>query len=162
MRHKNAAIIIGVVSVFVVGTIAGVCAFVVGAGNSQASQEQEASATVTAFGQEMQQVSILAPDASSTIAADYSQYVAPELLQQWEENPDSAPGRVVSSPWPDHIQIDSITPQGQGYVVDGELVFMTSNNIERGGNAGTAPIVIQLSPVDGQMLIVAFEGQNDP
>lgn len=160
MVNRKALIIVVVVVVVVAGaTLVG--ALLGGAStSSQAEQENAASSTVAAFGQTLQQVSIMAPNASSTIASTYAPYVDPALLQQWEANPQSAPGRVVSSPWPDHIGISSITPQGAGYIVDGELVFMTSDNTEHGGNAGTTPVVIQLEEENGAWMIVAFQGQN--
>jgi hypothetical protein len=165
MRNKKALIIVIVVVVVVAGgtLLAG---FIGGSStgststNSQAFGESAASSTVIAFGQALQRVSIMAPNAADLIASTYAPYVASALLQQWEADPQSAPGRVVSSPWPDHILIDSITPQGSGYVFNGELVFMTSNEVENGGNAGTTPVVIQLASENGTWRIVAFQGQN--
>ncbi|MDR3571691.1 MAG: hypothetical protein P4L81_05885 [Candidatus Pacebacteria bacterium] len=153
--------IIGIVIIVIV-IIAAVVGLWVGGGgtNSPASQASAASSTVAAFGKTLQQVSLLAPNASSTIASTYAPYVDPSLLKQWEANPQSAPGRVVSSPWPDHIQIDSVTPQGSGYVVDGKLIFMTSDNTAHGGNAGTTPIVAQLLQENGSWMIIAFQGQK--
>lgn len=159
MRNRNTIIIIAVIVVvagatLLVGLLGG------SATGSSASQESAASSTVAAFGQVLQQVSIMAPSASSTIASTYAPYVDPALLAQWEANPQSAPGRVVSSPWPDHIQINSIAPQGAGYVVDGDIVFMTSDSVEHGGNDGTAPVVMQLEEENNSWMIVAFQGQN--
>jgi hypothetical protein len=168
MRNKKALIIVVVVVVVVggatllAGVLGGSSAGTGSAGTTdpQAADESAASSTVAAFGLTLQQVSIMAPNAADMIASTYGPYVAPALLQQWEADPQSAPGRVVSSPWPDHIQIDSITPQGSGYVINGELVFMTSNEVENGGNAGTTPVVIQLADENGSWQIVAFQGQN--
>ena len=161
MPNRNAIIIIVVVVVVVAGaTVVGSILGSAAGTNSQSSQKAAASSTVAAFGQTLQQVSIMAPDASSTIASAYAPYVDPTLLAQWEADPTSAPGRVVSSPWPDHIQINSISPQGAGYVVDGDLVFMTSDNTEHGGNAGTAPVVILLENENGSWMIAAFQGEQ--
>jgi hypothetical protein len=161
MSNKNTLIIIAAVVVVVAGATL-IAAVLIGgstSASSQTSQESAASSTVAAFGKTLQQVSIMAPNASSTIASTYAPYVDPQLLAQWEADPTSAPGRVVSSPWPDHIQINSIASQGAGYVVDGKLVFMTSDNTEHGGNAGTTPVVIQLEDENGSWMIVAFQGQ---
>lgn len=158
MKNKNALIIIVAVIAVVCG--ATIIAGVIGTGSvPQTSGADMASSTVASFGQTLQNVSLLAPNASSTIATTYAPYVDPALLKQWEANPESAPGRVVSSPWPDHIQITSVTPQGAGYVVDGNLIFMTSNSAENGGNDGTTPVVIQLLDENGSWMIVAFQGQ---
>jgi hypothetical protein len=158
MRNKKALIIIIVVVVAVAG--ATLVAGIIGTGStsttvsSQTSDENAASSTVAAFGQTLQQVSLMAPDAATMIANTYAPYVDPALLQQWEADPQSAPGKVVSSPWPDHIQINSIAPQGSGYVVDGELVFMSSAGVDN-----TTPVVIQLANENGSWKIVAFQGQ---
>jgi hypothetical protein len=158
MKNKNALIIIVVVVAVVCGATS--VAGVIGTGSvPQASAAEMASSTVADFGQTLQSVSLLAPNASSTIATTYAPYVDPALLAQWEANPQSAPGRVVSSPWPDHIQITSVTPQGTGYVVDGNIIFMTSNSAEHGGNDGTTPVVMQLVDENGTWMIVAFQGQ---
>jgi hypothetical protein len=159
MQRKHTLIVIA--AVIVVVAAAAIIAVLMGGGaSSPASQENAASSTVAAFGKTLQQVSLLAPDASSTIASTYAPYVDPALLTQWEANPQSAPGRVTSSPWPDHIAITSITPQGQGYVVNGQLVFMTSNEVEHGGNADTTPVVLQLVRENNRWMIVAFQAQS--
>lgn len=155
MHKKNALIIIAAVIVVVAGAT---LLATLGGTVSPASQGSTATSTVEAFGSVLQNVSIMAPDASSAIASTYAPYVDPALLSQWEKDPQSAPGRVVSSPWPDHIQVDSVTPQGTGYIVNGQLVFMTSNEVEHGGNAGTTPVVAQLIPENGKLMIVAFQG----
>lgn len=147
-------------AIVVVLAIAGFATFVSRGGTSgpsPVSGEAAASSTVAQFGKVLQQVSIVAPDASSTIAQVYAPYVEPSLLAQWEADPESAPGRVVSSPWPDHIRIDSIAPQGSGYAVQGALVFMTSQQVESGGEQGEVPIVVQVIPEGSTWLIAAFQ-----
>jgi hypothetical protein len=159
MRNKKIIIAVVVIVVIAGGAL---LAVLIGSSSSVSTAStgaSDASSTVAAFGQVLQQVSIEAPDAASTIASTYAPYVDPTLLSEWEADPTSAPGRVVSSPWPDHIQIDSVTAQGAGYVVDGDLVFMTSDNVENGGNAGTTPVVVQLEEENGSWMIVAFQGQ---
>lgn len=158
MRNKKIIIAVVVIVVIAGGAL---LAVLIGSSSNVSTAntgEDAASSTVAAFGQLLQQVNIMAPDASSTIASAYAPYVDPTLLSQWEADPTSAPGRVVSSPWPDHIQITSVTAQGAGYIVDGNLVFMTSDNTENGGNAGTTPVVIQLEEENGSWVIVAFQG----
>lgn len=132
-------------------------AFALGAGyfwHPAATDGESARATVTAFGKQLQKVSLLAPDASSTIASVYAPYVTPALLASWESNVAHAPGRQVSSPWPDQIQITNVAQQGNGYVVTGGIVLMTSD-----GLAGVIPVVIQVVPQDGKWLIAAYQEQ---
>jgi len=73
----------------------------------------------------------------SDIQQSYGLYVTDALLQQWRADPAHAPGRLTSSPWPDHLAIDTITPQGAGYSVSGHIVMMTS-----AGESGQVPVVI--------------------
>ena len=119
-------------------------------------EETAVSAAVTAFGTKEQLVSLLAPNASTTIASQYGSYVVPSLLTSWEADPQSAPGRVVSSPWPDHITIGSITQTATGYEVTGTLVLMSSNSVEHGGNDGTDPLKIDLVNQNGKWLISRY------
>ena len=127
-------------------------------GNFIASADKRAiRALVANFGIHLQKVSLLGPDASSTVATEYSPYVAPELLAVWQKDPVYAPGRRASSPWPDHIEIDSITPAvNDQYTVSAKIIMMTSNEVAHGGNAGTVPILIQLGKVSGNWEIIGF------
>ncbi len=113
-----------------------------------------ARSAVEEFGTHLQNVSLLAPDATSTMATTYGPFVTPELLQSWEANPQDAPGRLTSSPYPDRIEITRIDKQGSGYIVNGTVVYLTST-----GEAGRAPVVIQIIPQDGKWLIAAYEEQ---
>src|SRR5690348_5068827 len=60
---------------------------------------------VRLFGSRMQTVSLLAPDsiAASRLQEAYGTLVTPDLLSDWMARPTAAPGRRVSSPWPDRI-----------------------------------------------------------
>jgi hypothetical protein len=119
--------------------------------------ETAVSAVATAFGAEEQLVSLLAPSASTTIATDYGPYVTPSLLATWEADPQSAPGRVVSSPWPDHITVGSIMQTSTGYEVTGTLVLMASDSVTNGGNSGTDPVKIDLVNQNGKWLISKYQ-----
>src|SRR5512138_2049880 len=57
------------------------------------------------FGKRLQTVSLLAPDAAQELQKQYSGFVAPTLLERWISDTSKAPGRMVSSPWPDRIEI---------------------------------------------------------
>jgi hypothetical protein len=122
--------------------------------------EKAVSAAVVGFGAQEQQVQLLAPEAAATIASDYSPYVVPALLAQWQSDPQGAPGRVVSSPWPDHIVINSIKETLSGYEVKGTLILMSSNSVEHGGNDGTDPVVIDLVRRNGVWLISGYQDLN--
>jgi hypothetical protein len=95
------------------------------------SNEVEAAITAQsdAFGQELKQVSLLAPaaDVRAAMEAHYKPYLAPALLAAWEADPTQALGRTVSSPWPERINIAAITPVDAGrYELSGTVVEVTS------------------------------------
>lgn len=120
------------------------------------SDARLASTTVAAFGREEQYTQLNAPDAASQITKNYGPYVVPSLLSQWQSDPQSAPGRVVSSPWPDHIIVHSVTQTAQGYEVLGTLYLLSSVNRTQGGYQFADPIVIELVKQGGAWLIASY------
>lgn len=114
--------------------------------------------TVNNFGNQLQKVSLLAPEdiLKASIQSQYSSFVSTELLNNWLTNPQNAPGRTVSSPWPDHIEINSIQSSKKGYEVKGDIVFMTSNEVEHGGETGRQSIYLFLKNIDGKLLITDY------
>lgn len=115
---------------------------------------ERAAATkfVEDFGAQLQSVFVLGPNASSTIAATYGEYAEQHLLQEWQREPEAAPGRLTSSPWPSRIEIDSASSQGSGYVMSGDVVYETS-----AGEAGRAPLLVFVVKREGQWRIAAYE-----
>ncbi len=53
------------------------------------------------FGKRLQNVSLQSPDAVQEMQKQYSESVSPALLETWMNDLSKAPGRVISSPWPD-------------------------------------------------------------
>jgi hypothetical protein len=107
---------------------------------------------VAHFGERMQAVSLLASDSTvaGQLAEVYGSLVTPQLLAAWTARPDSAPGRRVSSPWPDHIRIDAVRPVRDDLVeVTGAVVYVTSVERARGGSAATAPVRLEVSRAEG-------------
>lgn len=93
------------------------------------SEIQIITKLVLDFGERFKNVPLLAERAiaAKAIQENYSEFVAPELLEIWRISPTSAPGRVVSSPWPDHIEISSIKKDpDEQYKVVGQVVELTS------------------------------------
>ena len=112
------------------------------------------STLVTNFGNYEKSISLQAdPELlKSDIQQNYGAFVAGTLLQQWRADPKSAPGRLTSSPWPDRILIDSISPQGTGYTVSGYIVMMTST-----GESSQVPVVLIVMRENGEWKIVAYQ-----
>jgi hypothetical protein len=99
----------------------------------------QVSQLVQSFGAYEKSISLQADTEllKSDIQQNYSQFVTDALLQQWRADPKNAPGRLTSSPWPDRIEIDSVSPQGAGYIVSGRIVMMTSTGV-----SGEVPVVL--------------------
>jgi hypothetical protein len=80
----------------------------------------------TRLGDRLRDVSLLAPDAAEQIRAAYAPLVTAELLETWAADPTRAPGRSVSSPWPDRIEVTSVTAEGERCRLEGEVVSVAS------------------------------------
>lgn len=118
--------------------------------------EGDVRTTIAQFGNQLNSVSLLSPSAPEDIARTYGPFVTPELLASWIANPESAPGRLTSSPWPDHIAVDSVTRNEAGsYDVQGRVILKTS-----AGDAGSIPVSLTVSNVDGSFLITRYEEER--
>lgn len=122
-----------------------------------AGEEAEVRDLVENFGKRLQMVSLLAPDAAQDLQKQYSEFVSPALLETWMNDVSKAPGRMVSSPWPDRIEITTLereTPDK--YVIDGFVVEMTSVEVVNGGAANKVPVHIVAGRDQGRWLITEY------
>lgn len=102
-------------------------------------------AVVETFGKRLRQVSTLAPldDVRRAIQDSYADLVTPELLEAWLGDPRSAPGKRVSSPWPQNIDINDIRCASTHECrVTGDVRYVTSVEMAHGGTAATRSIVL--------------------
>jgi len=108
---------------------------------SNGDEETEIRELVTNFGTKLQGVSLLAPDAAQEIQHQYAEFVSPALLEMWMSEVSKAPGRVVSSPWPDHIEITNLSKLDlDSYEVTGYVIEVTSMEVLNGGVAEKIPV----------------------
>lgn len=133
---KGAVAILGVVLV----VAAGIYLMSFSAGSPDIAREH-----VEKFGLELKSVSLLEPqgELADTMRRAYGPYVAEALINEWLMDPENAPGRLTSSPWPDRIEVSSVTEEGGGYRVEGEIVEVTNE----GGGIGEAPTVALRRPI---------------
>lgn len=120
------------------------------------NDKKAVSRVVEDFGKKLQMISLLAPKdiLSKSMLENYGGLVSPELLEKWQSDPQSAPGRMVSSPWPDRIDVLSVEKSSEGiYEVKGEIVEITSVEQEHGGFAAKRPITLMLKKVVNRWLI---------
>lgn len=126
-------------------------------GHGTKNQEQEVVASVrtvvTQFGKELKKVSLLAPDATGQIEAHYASFVSDDLLARWRNDPEAAPGRLASSPWPACIEVVDIKKKGAGeFDVRGAIVFMTSTQ-----NPTKEPVKITVEKLHDEWKITSWQ-----
>jgi hypothetical protein len=117
---------------------------------------------VTNFGTKLKNVSLLS---TSTVAGDigtqYGLYLSSDLLARWEADPRMALGRVTSSPWPDRIDIASVTQTGTNeYTVEGVVVEVTSSDTTASSTPASYPITLKLTQTNGTWVITSIERRS--
>lgn len=124
-------------------------------------EAQAVSALVAAFGSKLHSVSLLSPTAAQDIQAQYSAYVSPDLINLWMSAPGSAPGTMTSSPWPDRIEVGSVTKSGpDSYSVEGNIAEITGVEANKGGVALRVPVHIVVTRQNGKWLITGYAQDN--
>lgn len=117
------------------------------------TSDAEARKVVTEFGESLKNVSLIGPTAVEDMAEQYSNFVTPELLDSWAENPENAPGRLTSSPWPERIEIeDSRRASETEYRMLGHIIEVTSTDTEEDAVI-KRPIEVIVNKVDDIWLI---------
>lgn len=113
---------------------------------------------VEGFGSKLQTFSLQAPKSvvKKNMQDNYSDFVSPTLLAKWQSDPQNAPGRMLSSPWPDRIEISSIEKISENaYKVKGEIIEITSTEKVNGGTAAKRPITLAVKKIGNRWLIDA-------
>jgi len=127
--------------------IVGVSGCVLVGCSGSASEEETTAITqlVEAFGKTLKTVDTAGPEAyvSAQIQHTYAPFLTSTFLSELQRSPESAPGRTVSSPWPERIEIASMKRLDRHtYQVRGNIILMTSVEMVNGGNAGTQPVIL--------------------
>jgi hypothetical protein len=123
---------------------------------ADANSEDAVAKVVQDFGKKLQEVSLLAPAAAvqKSMEESYAQYVSPSLLQKWQKDFQKAPGRLGSSPWPDHIEITAVTKVSDGqYIIKGKIIEITSKEQKKGGIAAQKIIDLVVRKINDKWLI---------
>lgn len=122
--------------------------------------EQAVRDLTGAFGAKLKDVSLTAPedDVGESIRESYGPFVSPQLLTRWLDDPSGAPGRLVSSPWPDRIDIRSVSAMSDTYYeVKGDIIEVTSAEAGPGDAAATRPVTLLVALVAGEWRITDLE-----
>ena len=124
---------------------------------AEADEIEAVKTTVMQFGGKLKMVSLLAPesDKDEAITQNYSKFVSPTLLEEWKGDSSTTPGKTVSSPWPDRIEIGTVTKNNDGsYRVDGSVVEITSAS--QAGLVASYPVALSVSKLGGEWVITSF------
>jgi hypothetical protein len=118
-----------------------------GSGESSSVDEERAvREVVERFGARLKSVGLSVPDESVVarqMREEYGAFVTPELIESWATNPRSAPGRAVSSPWPEKIEVLEAREVEEGlFHVVGNVIYMSSAELAQGGAAYRERIVL--------------------
>jgi len=108
------------------------------------------------FGARLKDVYITAPNQNIITAVDFNLkgFITNRLYQVFVQDKIRIPGRYVSSPWPERIEIASVQMLDSGScTVNGSQIVMTDDTLAHGGNAGEEPITLTLKKVNGIWLI---------
>ena len=85
---------------------------------------------------------------------NYGSLVSPELLAAWQRDPQNAPGRLVSSPWPERIEIlSNVKLAEDSYEVRGNIIEITSESQTGEGVAAKRPITLIVKKAPSGWLI---------
>ena len=124
---------------------------------SAAEEEGAVRYVVESFGKRLQNVPLQSPDVAQTIREQYTEFVSPELLEAWMDDLSKAPGRMVSSPWPDRIEItDIVREEPDRYAVTGFVIEITSVELVNGGVAAKIPVHIIVERQGGRWIITEY------
>ena len=143
MRKKTFVMAAAILLVLIVG-VSG-CVLVGCSGSASEEETTAIAGLVEGFGKALQTVDLAgpAPYVSAQIQHTYAPFLTGTFLSELERSPESAPGRVVSSPWPESIEITSMKQLDKhSYEVQGNIILMTSVEVLNGGNAGTQPVIL--------------------
>lgn len=120
----------------------------------QPDPSKEIRATVVDFGAQLKGIDARGKNATSTIETVFARFVAPELLSIWVEEPIYAPIRYGTEPWPQRIEIQSLTKQKdktywvRGFVIEQDKTGDYTNNL----------VTIVLEKRNDTWLITDFSG----
>ncbi|MHC0036330.1 hypothetical protein [Pseudoneobacillus sp. C159] len=123
-----------------------------GKGQESENPENVIKRLVLDFGQTLQNVSLLSPKdiVRKSMQENYGKFVSQTLLEKWQNDPENAPGRLVSSPWPDRIEIESIHKRSEtNYEIKGSIIESTNDN----NNVAKRSITLDVNKVNQKWLI---------
>jgi hypothetical protein len=158
-RKSNTSLIIVIVIIIAAAIVGGVLyskrSDAPGKPSTSNNAEYAVAAITNAFGANLKMVSLVAPAADVAAAMDsyYKPFVTPALLATWKSDPSIAPGKKTSSPYPDKIEIASVSKlTDKTYRVVGNVMEVT-NSTTGTKPASNYPMILSFENIDGVWLI---------
>ncbi|NQS76632.1 MAG: hypothetical protein HQP61_09395 [Peptococcaceae bacterium] len=112
---------------------------------------------VEGFGAQLKHVSLLTPARTlqASLQEHYNDYISETLLATWQNDlPKNTPGLLVSSPWPDRIEVLGIEKlDADVYMVEGTIVEITGANELGEGKGINRPVTLRVKKFDNGWLI---------
>lgn len=100
---------------------------------SDENNVSEVQTTVETFGRRLQNVPLMSENEilSESMQEQYGDLVVSQVvINNWLSDPSNAPGRLTSSPWPNHIEILNTEKLSDNtYEVKGNVIEITSNEL---------------------------------
>ena len=118
--------------------------------------EDEIAAIAEEFGSRLKLVSLLAPSdvLEESMREAYSGIVSERLIDKWLDDPQNAPGRLTSSPWPERIEVLEIKKTSQGtFLVKGEIIEVTSTEAGTENIASKKAVTLTVKKTDSGWII---------
>jgi len=124
--------------------------------SSDSADRQAVQSAIENFGKALKNVSLFSPAAEEDMRKNYSNYVAPELLDIWSRHPMQALGRLVSSPWPDRIEVSDINKLDPNtYIVIGKIIELASEEKTNGKIASSQQAGFALIRAEGGKWLIS-------
>ncbi|MFC5406542.1 hypothetical protein [Cohnella soli] len=124
--------------------------------NTVASDEKDVKSLIEEFGKKLRMVSLLAPSeiVRKNMQEQYGDFLSPDLLAKWQKDPKNALGKMVSSPWPDRIEVASVEQLTEDtYQIKGDIVEITSAEEKNGGTFTKQGVAFEVRKSGNQWLI---------
>jgi len=115
-------------AIFIVLLILAVAALAAALFVEKPQDRQAAEDVVKTFGEKLRNVSLLESQDifAESVQENYGELVSARLIDKWISDPKSAPGRLLSNPWPHHIEIRSIKKSFiNSYKISGDIIEVT-------------------------------------
>jgi len=125
--------------------------------NAAAPIDQERiTSLIQEFGQHLKNVYLTSPEEEikKEIQENYRDFLSPNLLELWQNDPSKALGRITSSPWPDRIEVTSLSRTEEGiYLAIIKIIYMTSEEMVNGEIADSKNAFLKIKKINGQWFI---------